>query len=109
MNGQIGPARRNIRPAQRRQELFVYPVRPPDIVAERKQPDVIDHRVATDPVRAGITRTAHDRYRPLRGLSGIGSSPVYDFLVAVDCILTTRLRLLCIDEIAIVPEPDAFA
>jgi hypothetical protein len=45
----------------------------------------------------------------LRGLSDIGSSPVYDFLVAVDCILTTRSRLLCIDEIAIVPEPDAFA
>ena len=84
------------------------PVCPPDIVAEWKQPDVIDHRVAGS-VRAGISRTAHDRYRPLRGLSDIGSSPVYDFLVAVDCILTTRSRLLCIDEIAIVPAPDAFA
>jgi hypothetical protein len=86
----------------------VNPVRPPDIIAEWKQPDVIDHRVAGS-IRAGITRTAHDGYRPLRRLSDIGSSPIYDFLVAVDRILTTRSRLLCIDEIAIVPAPDAFA
>jgi hypothetical protein len=41
-------------------------------------------------------------------LSDIGSLAGYAFLVVVVCILTMRSRSLFIDEIAIVPEPDAF-
>ena len=59
-DGQIGPFDRYIRPPQRRQNLFVNAISPANSLAEWKQPDMVDDRVAACSVGAGIARTAHD-------------------------------------------------
>jgi hypothetical protein len=40
-------------------DLLVDAVRPSGVIAQRKQPDVIDNGFATRPIRARIARAAH--------------------------------------------------
>ncbi len=57
---QIGPPDRDVRPPQGGQDLLVNPLRPAHILAEWKQPDMIDHGLATGPVGRWIARATHD-------------------------------------------------
>ena len=67
---QVGPADRDPGPPQRRQDLLVDAVGPANILAERKQPDVIDDRLAAAAVGAGVARAAHH----VRGGSRMGGT-----------------------------------
>ena len=58
-NVDIGPADRDPGDVQGRQDLFVDAVFPTDVVADGKQPDVVDDGIAAGPIGLGVTRAAH--------------------------------------------------
>jgi hypothetical protein len=55
---EIGPSHRDIRPPQGRQDLLVHRIRPAHILAHRKQPDMVHHRLPATAVRPRIARAA---------------------------------------------------
>ena len=62
-----------------RQDLLMHPIRPADVLAERKQPDRIDHRLPAIAIWPRITRTFHHVGSPVgsavRAVPGRGLSP----------------------------------
>ena len=74
-NGDIGPFHRHAGPAQRGQNLFVDFVRPAHALKKRKQPDMVNNRIATAYPRPGIARASDDVGRGLAPVKDAGACP----------------------------------
>ena len=72
---QVGPADRDAGPPQGRHDLLVDAVGPSDVVAEREQPDVVDHGVAAAAVGAGVAGASHHVAGRLIGPQAVEQRP----------------------------------